>query len=146
MYKCKICGKEFELQKGEHYVTRDASQSGIAKVIVSTEEKIYDTFDCPHCGCQNVMQERKRNYSFAVAVAEEEECSDENDWLAEIEDEKEECNDKEDCSDEREVPTTPCCYGGYDDSTACLACECQEECAKASTPRPARRRTVKKNG
>lgn len=133
MYKCKICGKEFELQKGEHYVTRDAGQSGIAKVIVSTEEKIYDTFDCPHCGCQNVMQERKRNYSFTVAVAEEE-------------DEKEECNDKEDYSDEQEVPTTPCCYGGYDDSTACLACECQEECAKASTLRPARRRTVKKNG
>lgn len=58
--ECKICGKDFELKLDNHYVSRDNETSGIAKIIRSEEENIFDTFDCPYCGCQNIIQQRKR--------------------------------------------------------------------------------------
>ena len=63
--KCKVCGKEFELKVDNHYIARDEEidRCGIAGIVGSNNEiesKLYDTFDCPVCGCQNVMQERKR--------------------------------------------------------------------------------------
>lgn len=36
------------------------------------EAKIYDTFDCPQCGCQNVMGERKRSLYMGENIKEEE--------------------------------------------------------------------------
>lgn len=63
MLECKICGKEFELTTDIHYVSRDNSKpSVILAVSGSSEDVIYDTFDCPHCGCQYVAQERKREF------------------------------------------------------------------------------------
>lgn len=62
MCKCKVCNKEFELKKKDHYIARDIGKSGLAALAGGKEEALYDTFDCPHCGCQNVMQERKRSY------------------------------------------------------------------------------------
>ena len=58
--KCKICGAELKLTINGHYVTRDEEQVGLANLVKKTEVKIYDTFDCQYCGCQNIMQERKR--------------------------------------------------------------------------------------
>ena len=61
--KCKVCGTNFELKVDNHYITRDevVIRTGISSIIGSDNEgKLYDTFDCPVCGCQNVMQERKR--------------------------------------------------------------------------------------
>lgn len=67
MYKCKVCSKEFEFKKEFHYISRDAD--GEDDWGEEEEVKIFDTFDCPHCGCQNVMQERKRvDKSNAIAV------------------------------------------------------------------------------
>ena len=43
---CKVCGREFT-----PYATR-------RKEIVTKSGKHYDTFDCPRCGCQAVIQER----------------------------------------------------------------------------------------
>lgn len=80
MYKCKVCNKEFELQRKDHYVARDNGRTGLSALAGGSEEELYDAFDCPHCGCQNVMQERKRS------------CINEDDWFAEVEDEKEERN------------------------------------------------------
>ena len=63
--KCKVCGTNFELKVDNHYITRDevVIRTGISSIVGSNNEiesKLYDTFDCPVCGCQNVMQERKR--------------------------------------------------------------------------------------
>lgn len=58
--ECKICGKDFELKLDNHYVSRDNETNGIIKAIRSEEENIFDTFDCPYCGCQNIIQQRKR--------------------------------------------------------------------------------------
>ena len=60
--KCNVCGVEFALIAINHYVARDCGKTGgvLASFNGSTEEMLYDAFDCPHCGCQNIMQERKR--------------------------------------------------------------------------------------
>ena len=60
MTTCKVCGRDFPLIFEEHYVAQDPQQKGLAAVISTTDKAYtYDAFDCPHCGCQNVMQQRK---------------------------------------------------------------------------------------
>lgn len=61
MLKCKVCGTEFPTIKERHYIARDNGKTGLSSAFGSNdEEKIYDSFDCPMCGCQVVAQERKR--------------------------------------------------------------------------------------
>lgn len=61
--QCVVCGTEFELLQERHYIAIDCGESGIATVIgKTTDPKIYDAMDCPRCGCQNVLKERKRRY------------------------------------------------------------------------------------
>ena len=62
MRKCDVCGKEFDLKVEDKYVARDDRKSGMAAALSGKEETLYDAFDCPFCGCQNVIQERKRVY------------------------------------------------------------------------------------
>ena len=53
---------------------RDNGKSGLAVAFGSEpEEKLYDTFDCPSCGCQIVVQERKRIYIPCCETCEEDE-------------------------------------------------------------------------
>ena len=66
MLKCKICGTEFPAVKERHYVARDNGKTGLSSAFGSNdEEKIYDSFDCPICGCQVIAQDRKRTYGIA---------------------------------------------------------------------------------
>lgn len=65
MIKCKVCGCEFAPVIDKHYITRDNGESGISTVIKHIEGNLYDTFDCPACGCQIVVQERKRSLTDA---------------------------------------------------------------------------------
>lgn len=63
--ECKVCGKDFELKLDNHYIARDEEieRCGIVGIVgnnTDKESKLYDTFDCPFCGCQNIVQERKR--------------------------------------------------------------------------------------
>ena len=61
--KCKVCGNEFSPIVERHYVSRDGGKIGVFDALASKpEEKLYDTFDCPECGCQVIAQERKRAY------------------------------------------------------------------------------------
>lgn len=63
MLKCKICGTEFPAVEERHYIARDNGKTGLSTAFGSNdEEKIYDSFDCPMCGCQIIAQERKRNF------------------------------------------------------------------------------------
>lgn len=60
MTTCKVCGRDFPLLAEEHYVAQDPQKVGAIANLVSTDRAFeFDAFDCPHCGCQNVMQERK---------------------------------------------------------------------------------------
>ena len=52
--KCKVCGYEFDVNHliDNHYIAQDDD----------AQQKQYDAFDCPHCGCQMIVQERKQKY------------------------------------------------------------------------------------
>lgn len=65
---CDVCGAEFPLRREDHYIVRDEGTTGLALVVGGPEETLYDAFDCPYCGCQNVMQERKRQYKSTKEV------------------------------------------------------------------------------
>ena len=52
MIKCKVCGCEFTPVIDKHYITRDNGESGISTAFKHVEGNLYDTFDCPACGCQ----------------------------------------------------------------------------------------------
>lgn len=73
MLKCKICGKEFEANIERHYISSDNDITGLSSVIIKEEVTLYDTFDCPSCGCQVIAQERKRS------IIKNDECEDECD-------------------------------------------------------------------
>lgn len=50
--KCKICGKRFKLMKENRYLATEkiGALEGLTKA-----SKIFEAFDCPHCGCQNIV-------------------------------------------------------------------------------------------
>ena len=62
MLKCKICGTEFPAIKEKHYIAKDPGMTGAVIAVCNREEKIYDAYDCPMCGSQIIVQERKRNF------------------------------------------------------------------------------------
>lgn len=63
MLKCEVCGCVFNAVKENHYISRDNGKYGIAAAFSSeSEERLYDTYDCPSCGSQHIAQERKRTY------------------------------------------------------------------------------------
>lgn len=78
MLKCKVCGKEFESIIEKHYVARNESISGAVTAISKSEEKLFDAFDCPYCGCQIIIQERKREFIIPNVVKPADD-DDEND-------------------------------------------------------------------
>lgn len=69
MLKCKICGCEFNAVKERHYISRDNGKIGLTTMFGSNpENRLYDTFDCPVCGCQIVAQERKSKYDLRMVI------------------------------------------------------------------------------
>ena len=54
MFKCEVCGNEFEEAKENHYIARD-------KMAMVGEPTVYDAYDCPKCGSQIIAKERKRS-------------------------------------------------------------------------------------
>lgn len=62
--ECSGCGCKFEASSERHYVARDEGPGGF---LCPPETKLYDAFDCPYCGCQVIVQERKRPYRDATS-------------------------------------------------------------------------------
>lgn len=58
MTTCKICGREFPLLIEDHYISKEASKTGFASLVNGSVPAFWDSFDCPHCGCQNRVQPR----------------------------------------------------------------------------------------
>lgn len=70
---CRVCGGEFPLSVKYHYVARDIEKKGLVPTISGQEEAVrYDAFDCPYCGCQNIMQERKPALEATISAENEE--------------------------------------------------------------------------
>lgn len=64
MLECKVCGCKFNPVKQSHYIVRDNEKvsSFITAFSSNTESTLYDAFNCIQCGCQIVVQQRKRAY------------------------------------------------------------------------------------
>lgn len=63
LLECKVCNTMFPALRERRYTARDETETGLAAALGKTNEgKLYDAFDCPHCGCQHIVQERKRSY------------------------------------------------------------------------------------
>lgn len=60
MATCTVCGRNFPLIIEEHYISKEPGKTGIAAIAGGTAPMLWDSFDCPHCGCQNRVQQRNR--------------------------------------------------------------------------------------
>ena len=85
--KCKVCGAEFPAIRERHYVSRETTKTGFVAMLGSTAKPglydLYDSYDCPNCGCQINVQGRNRRYT-APAVEDKgcpccRECCEEED-------------------------------------------------------------------
>lgn len=60
--KCKICGKRFRLRIENKYDVRKTA--GLSDVLSGkTTNTVYECFDCPICGCQNIVNVREKEIS-----------------------------------------------------------------------------------
>lgn len=80
MTTCKVCGRDFPLMAEEHYIAQDPQRVGVLANLANTDKATeYDVFDCPHCGCQNVMQVRKSIWFPEVCECDEQKEETEED-------------------------------------------------------------------
>lgn len=54
--KCNICGKRFDAKKENRY---EIMKKAVGFNILYDRDKILECFDCPLCGCQNIVNERE---------------------------------------------------------------------------------------
>lgn len=62
--KCQVCGNAFAMVSERRYTVREDKVTGLTNIAEHKEEKMYDAFDCPECGCQNLVNERLRKEEF----------------------------------------------------------------------------------
>lgn len=58
--KCDVCGFSFYPMQDDHYISREEETNGAITAITNKEVNLYDTFDCPQCGCQKIVARRLR--------------------------------------------------------------------------------------
>lgn len=74
MTTCDVCGRDFALMAEDHYVSIAEGKTGLIGVLGGGDEPaMHDAMDCPHCGCQKVLQKRERPYIYEDIALEEEE-------------------------------------------------------------------------
>lgn len=61
-YKCKVCNEFFELKKEDRYDVTKLPAGGTFGTLFSNPVA-YDAFDCPYCGCQNIVNVRETHTS-----------------------------------------------------------------------------------
>lgn len=68
--KCKVCGKRFKLLAANKYIVVEAKTAfeSLAKA-----PKLFECFDCPKCGCQNIVNAREETLDTKES---EEECTE----------------------------------------------------------------------
>lgn len=63
MITCKACGREFMLFSKDHYISVENAKTGLASITGGEQPDLHDTFDCPHCGSQNIVGKRRRPWT-----------------------------------------------------------------------------------
>ena len=52
MYKCKTCGRRFRLLAKNRY---EVMKIPVGLNVLTQDTIYYNAFDCPKCGCQNLV-------------------------------------------------------------------------------------------
>ena len=78
-FTCRVCGRVFPLIAEKHYVARAGVGNGVLSSLASTEPELHDAFDCPHCGCQNLVGARLRVNALTPEQVDDEEEDEEED-------------------------------------------------------------------
>lgn len=60
---CHVCKRSFPLIFERRYVVRDVVTYRLVATFGNSEPRLHDAFDCPHCGCQNIVGDRLREYN-----------------------------------------------------------------------------------
>lgn len=71
LLKCGVCGTLFRPSLQTHYVARNAETTGVSTIMAKQEATLYDAYDCPECGCQYIVQERKRTCPCDYGICDE---------------------------------------------------------------------------
>lgn len=58
MRTCSVCKRDFPLMREDRYTVSERKKTGLVAAFGNAEPGLYDAIDCPHCGCQNVLQVR----------------------------------------------------------------------------------------
>lgn len=64
---CKVCKKFFIPHKEQKYMVKKRPEGILA---LTTPSTIYEAFDCPRCGCQNIVNQREVNYNETVPASD----------------------------------------------------------------------------
>ena len=73
VWTCEVCGREFALMHENRYTARNSEVSALYATFANVPEStLWDAFDCPYCGCQNRVAERKREVLTVRAETQEE--------------------------------------------------------------------------
>lgn len=59
---CKVCKRRFVANKNDKYLVQEARS--ITDTIMMTVPVTYEAFDCPKCGCQNIVNVRKPEVNY----------------------------------------------------------------------------------
>lgn len=69
--KCKVCGEKLRLDKEYRYeVVKIPDTMG---VLLGCKREVFEAFDCPKCGCQNIVNVREVSTNVANEKSEDEE-------------------------------------------------------------------------
>lgn len=49
---CKVCGRYFRAKKEDRY---EVTVNPVGLNVLTERTKTYECFDCPKCGCQNIV-------------------------------------------------------------------------------------------
>ena len=60
---CKVCKRRFTASKDNKYLTQKSRSITDA---ITTAPVTYEAFDCPKCGCQNIVNVREPEYNDEV--------------------------------------------------------------------------------
>lgn len=63
---CKVCKRRFTASKDNKYLAQ--RPLSITEVMTNTPA-IYEAFDCPRCGCQNIVNVREPEVNYEVIPA-----------------------------------------------------------------------------
>jgi len=67
--KCKVCGEKLRLDKECRYeVVQTPTVFG---VFAGDYKKVFEAFDCPRCGCQNIVNVKEVSTNVANEKDEE---------------------------------------------------------------------------